>query len=77
MNIVYSLIRLIIDCDTERGTTGECSEAHGLPVLVTDPEEKCRRYESGDCQPQFDTSEYTSIVSEVSIMMFLMSYRQC
>ena len=40
-------------------------ETGGLPVLVTDPEEKCRHYENGDCLPQFDTTEYTSIVSEV------------
>ena len=46
-------------------TTGEdCSDAD--VTVVTDDDEKCRYYESGDCQAQFDTSEFTSIVSEVS-----------
>ena len=53
------------DCSAEKEATDECMETGGLPVLVTDPEEKCRHYQNGDCLPQFDTTEYTSIVSEV------------
>ena len=58
--IVVCLPSLSPDCTV--GVAG-CTQAVSL---ITDPEEKCRHYESGDCQPQFDTSEYTSIVSEVS-----------
>ena len=58
------------NCSSTEGGGGassrDCSDTSGLPVLVTDPEEKCRHYENGDCLPQFETSEYTSIVSEVS-----------
>ena len=51
------------NCSSTENGSRDCQ---GLPVIVTDPEEKCRHYENGDCLPQFDTSEYTSIVSEVS-----------
>ena len=58
------------NCSSGGGARRGCSKTGGLPVLITDPEEKCRHYGSGDCQPQFDTSEYTSIVSEVSLGRF-------
>ena len=43
----------------------ECVSEAG--VVLTDPEEKCVHYESGNCLAQFDTTEYTSIVSEVCV----------
>ena len=65
------LLRFIIDCSRDRGAAEECSEIGKLPVLVTDPEDKCRHYENGDCHPIFNTSEYTSIVSEVSLQRII------
>ena len=32
--------------------------------LITDPDEMCRCYDSGDCTPEFNDT-YTSIVTEV------------
>jgi MFS family permease len=58
-----------MNCSTREGRcTGEKT------VLITDPEEKCRHYESGDCVPQFDTSEYTSIVTEWELICSRSSY---
>jgi MFS family permease len=46
----------------------------GQSVLVTGPEEKCSHFESGDCVPQFNTSEYTSIISEWGLICNRSSY---
>ena len=60
---MFNLVSLLPpDCTEPVG----CPETGVLVSLVTDPEKKCSDYESGDCLPHFDTSEYTSIVSEVS-----------
>ena len=61
--IVVCLSSLSPDCTVGIGAVPDCARAVSL---ITDPEEKCRHYGSEDCMPQFDTSEYTSIVSEVS-----------
>ena len=62
----HSVSDLAGNCSSSTVVGGAHSGCDGQPVLVTDPEEKCRHYERGDCLPAFDTTEYTSIVSEVS-----------
>ena len=64
---VFTYLLYLLDSPRNcSGMNTECtSSAVDMPTaLITDPVEKCRRYESGDCMPQFNT-DYTSIVTEV------------
>ena len=63
MCVLFFVTDSVPDCST--ASEGCVDSDIPLSILITDPDEKCRYYDSGDCTPEFNDA-YTSIVTEVS-----------